>query len=91
MSHRDDEHIVCEFLRKISPSREWEYLGEVEHHWISELCESIREHECAANAKLRELCIDMASHLREAERIHGDELLPDGYIARMRELGIEFK
>ena len=43
------------------------------------------------NALLRDLCIDMASHLREAERIHGDELLPDGYIARMRELGIEFK
>ena len=43
------------------------------------------------NAKLKELCIDMASHLREAERIHGDELLPDGYIARMRELGIEVK
>jgi hypothetical protein len=43
----------------------------------------------AENAKLRELCSNMASHLREAERIHGDELLPDGYIARMRELRIE--
>ena len=40
------------------------------------------------NKKLRELCADMASHLREAERIYGDELLPEGYITRMRELGI---
>ena len=40
------------------------------------------------NKKLRELCADMASHLREAERIHDDELLPEGYITRMRELGI---
>jgi len=40
------------------------------------------------NTRLRELCADMA--LREAERIHGNEL-PENYIARMRELGIKVK
>ena len=43
------------------------------------------------NTRLRELCADMASHLCEAERIHSDELLPEGYIARLRELGIKVK
>lgn len=37
---------------------------------------------------LRELCADLAAHLLEAERIHGDYLMPDGYMARLRECGV---
>lgn len=41
------------------------------------------------NAKLRALCADMAAHLREAERLHNDILMPDDYERRMRELGMK--
>ena len=49
----ENERIVCEFLRKIAPSREWEYLGEVEHYWIGELCDELTEQLKAENAELR--------------------------------------
>ena len=51
----ENEMIVCEFLRKIAPSREWEYLGEVEHYWIAELCDELNRQLKDENAKLREL------------------------------------
>lgn len=50
----ENERIVCEFLRKIAPSREWRYLGEVEHYWIGELCDELNEQLKAENAKLRD-------------------------------------
>ena len=37
---------------------------------------------------LRELCADLVAHLLEAERIYGDCLMPDGYMARLRECGV---
>lgn len=43
----------------------------------------------ADNDKLRDLCADLAAHLLEAERVHSDHLMPDGYEERMRELGIK--
>jgi hypothetical protein len=92
MSYMGDEHIVCEFLRKISPSREWKYLDEVEHYWMGELCESIREHECAENAKLRDLCSRMAvSYLPNDIRMRPEEWYErDEQIAKeLQELGIE--
>ena len=48
-----NERIVCEFLRKIAPPREWEYLGEVEHYWISQLCDELNKQLKDENAKLR--------------------------------------
>lgn len=51
----ENERIVCEFLRKIAPSREWEYLGEVEHYWIGELCDELKKPLKDENTKLREL------------------------------------
>lgn len=51
----ENERIVCEFLRKIAPSREWEYLGEVEHYWIGELCDELNKSLKDENTKLREL------------------------------------
>jgi len=50
----ENERIVCEFLRKIAPPREWEYLGEVEHYWISQLCDELNKQLKTENAKLRE-------------------------------------
>lgn len=89
MSYRDDEHIVCEFLREISPSREWRYLAEVEHYWIDKLCESIREHEraenaklrelCAENAKLRELCWRMRTYMAGVVEHNGYQIMTTGY------------
>lgn len=35
------EGVVCKFLRKIAPDRDWMYLGEVEHAWIAELVNTI--------------------------------------------------
>ena len=35
------EDIVCSFLRKISPNRDWEYLGEHEHAMIADLVDDI--------------------------------------------------
>ena len=87
MSYRDDEHIVCEFLREISPSREWRYLAEVEHYWIDELCESIREHERAENAKLRELCADLYAEMitySNAPNYNASVWAP-----KLREVGVE--
>lgn len=49
----ENERIVCEFLRKIAPSREWEYLGEVEHYWIGELCGELNRQLKAENVRLR--------------------------------------
>lgn len=49
----ENERIVCEFLRKIAPSREWECLGEVEHYWIGELCGELNKQLEAENVKLR--------------------------------------
>jgi len=51
----ENERIVCEFLREIAPSREWRYLGEVEHCLIGELCDELNKQLNADNAKLREL------------------------------------
>lgn len=61
----ENERIVCEFLRKIAPSREWRYLGEVEHYWIGELCDELNKQLKDENAKLR-------------ERVDGLEELEDG-------------
>lgn len=37
----DPEEIVCSFLREISPSRDWYYLGEHEHALIADLVDAI--------------------------------------------------
>lgn len=37
----DREQVVCKWLRKLCPSRNWDYLGEVEHYWIGEMCDEI--------------------------------------------------
>lgn len=63
----ENERIVCEFLRKIAPLREWEYLGEVEHCWIGELCDKLNKQLEAENAKLRE---ELAK-ARDPQRIGG--------------------
>ena len=87
MSYSDDETIVCEFLRKISPSREWEYLGEIEHCWIGELCDAIREHESKENAKLRELCADLyAEMIAYSDAPHYNASV---WAPKLRELGVE--
>ena len=43
------------------------------------------------NAKLREFVADLMAYLKEAERVHGDSLIPDLYYDRARELGVEVK
>lgn len=37
----DQESIVCSFLRKISPNRDWDYLGEHEHAMIADFVDAI--------------------------------------------------
>lgn len=37
----EQEQVVCDFLRKLCPSRDWTYLGEVEHLWIAEMVGAI--------------------------------------------------
>lgn len=73
----ENERIVCEFLRKIAPSREWEYLGEVEHCWIGELCDELNKQLKAENAKLRD------------ENVKLRELIWDIVVDRLRESGME--
>ena len=84
----ENERIVCEFLREIAPSREWRYLGEVEHYLIGELCDELNKQLNAENAKLRELVEDMAAEIRglgiDFKRVGWCE-----YADRMRELGVD--
>ena len=94
MSYSDDETIVCEFLRKISPSREWEYLGEIEHCWIGELCDAIRERESKENAKLRKLVVlGIMLPLNEEQLDLLDKTfvseLGEGLYVQLEKLGIE--
>lgn len=49
----ENERIVREFLREIAPSRKWEYLGEVEHYWIGELCDELTKQLKDENEQLR--------------------------------------
>lgn len=35
------EDAIKRFLRKISPLRNWEYISEVEHAWMTELCDEL--------------------------------------------------
>lgn len=37
----EQEQVVCDFLRKLCPGRDWMYLGEVEHLWIAEMVGAI--------------------------------------------------
>lgn len=62
----ENERIVCEFLRKIAPSREWEYLGEVEHYWIGELCDELNRQLEAENAKMQKVCKRMRDHIKDS-------------------------
>ena len=59
----ENERIVCEFLRKIAPSRKWKYLAEVEHYWIGELCDELNKQLNTENAKLRSICAEVAGIL----------------------------
>ena len=98
-----NERIVCEFLRKIAPPREWEYLGEVEHYWISQLCDELNKQLKAENAKLRkyaelyvgavETNCDLCPYCDDFETCGDAEVEPmsEGcaLYMEMRELGIE--
>lgn len=95
----ENERIVCEFLREIAPSREWRYLGEVEHYLIGELCDELNKQLNAENAKLRELVWDYehCSMHADCDRCEYDgttsthcplsPCFPD--IDELRELGVE--
>lgn len=63
----ENERIVCEFLRKVAPSREWEYLGEVEHYWIGELCDELNKQLKAENATLRQQLADVTESMGRVE------------------------
>lgn len=83
----ENERIVCEFLRKISPSREWEYLGEVEHYWIGELCDELKKQLKDDNTKLRNLCADLYAEMitySDAPNYNAGV-----WTSKLRELGIE--
>ncbi len=73
----ENERIVCEFLRKIAPSREWEYLAEVEHCWIGELCDKLNKSPKAENdtleaenEKLREVFLEIANMIGKKLNLH---------------------
>ena len=57
MSAREDA--MKRFLRKISPDRDWQYIGEVEHVWMTELYDELAAEFEGENAKLRELVAEM--------------------------------
>ena len=84
----ENERIVCEFLRKIAPSREWRYLGEVEHYWIGELCDELNKQLKAENAKLRQQLADVTESMRRVEErcaklrelVSGLEYCVGGYV-----------
>jgi len=42
MSMSDYEEPIKRFLRKISPDRDWMYIGEVEHAWMAELYQDLK-------------------------------------------------
>ena len=100
----ENELIVRKFLRKIAPPREWEYLGEVEHYWISQLCDELNNQLKSENAKLRkyaELYIgvvkacgcDLCPYCDDFDTCRDMEVEPmsEGcaLYMEMRELGIE--
>lgn len=74
----ENERIVCEFLREIAPSREWRYLGEVEHYLIGELCDELNKQLKAENAKLREMARGL--HMAYVETLNECESLNEGLI-----------
>lgn len=81
----ENERIVCEFLRKIAPSREWRYLGEVEHYWIGELCDELNKQLKDENAKLRERVAELDELLPENGRWFSFETV-DAYVVENRKL-----
>jgi len=99
----ENEMIVCEFLRKIAPPREWKYLGEVEHYWISQLCDELNKQLKAENAKLRKyaklyagavkIICDLCPYCDDFETCKDTEVEPmsEGCALHMEmcELGIE--
>ena len=95
----NQESIVRSFLRKISPNRDWDYLGEHEHALIAALISDIVATLGSEREKeLEELVRDMNAALihdncyRWCEAKEPCNLITDGkcqYRERIRELGIE--
>lgn len=67
------EDAIKRFLRKISPERDWQYIGEVEHLWMTELYDELVAEAKAENDRLRER-ID-AAHMSRLLTENENELL----------------
>lgn len=48
------EDVIKRFLRKISPLRHWEYISEVEHAWMTELCDELEAEFKKENERLQD-------------------------------------